>query len=220
MVRPYHFHRCRICGSDSIHAKGLCIKHYNQMRIYGKIVDESPAKTKSTNPIRIYVDHAELDIVDRRGTDIQTYYLDVEDIEKVMQYKWCYMPSKHKKDRKIPFNPDKGMMTRFLLDYPEGQVRFIDKDHHNLRKDNLKVSYKAAPSLVDRLFHVYYSNKYKNYFIFIFKLGVSISCHSFDSLNEAIWFRNQLYKLLNIKDTKPEISRELISQLTEIQIQV
>ena len=75
-------------------------------------------------------------------------------------------------------------------------------------------------SLVDRLFHVYYSNKYKNYFIFILKLGVSISCHSFDSLNEAIWFRNQLYKLLNIKDTKPEISRELISQLTEIQIQV
>ena len=133
-----------------------------------------------------------------------------------MQYKWHYVPSGNKGNKRfIPYNVKAGFMSRFILDNPNGKIYYIDNDQHNLRKNNLKVIYKNTTSILDMLRHVYYSEKHKVYFVYIVSLGACVMCSGFRTVKEAVWFRNALYELLDMKDPKPEISRELISQLTE-----
>lgn len=79
---------CSVEGCNSKHrAKGYCTKHYQQIKKYGEII--SIGRTMyDPNEIIIYEDYAEMIIYDNRGNEKARTLIDIEDIERVKEYKW------------------------------------------------------------------------------------------------------------------------------------
>lgn len=78
---------CKIEGcSNKIKANGYCTKHYTQIRKFGKV-----KRTKfDPNEIILYDNYAELILYDGRGNERARALIDLDDVEKIKQYKWCY----------------------------------------------------------------------------------------------------------------------------------
>lgn len=76
---------CNICKvegcTNKVVAKGLCSKHYTQLRRYGKIFKYS-YKDK-TNHIEILEDHAEIYLIDRNNEVCGKALIDLDDVDKV-----------------------------------------------------------------------------------------------------------------------------------------
>ena len=80
--------RCSVCGREvKSLIKGMCTKHYNQYRKYGKVLDNNPRTKRDPNEIIIYDDYAEV-ILYRNNIEIARVLIDIEDIDKVKDYKW------------------------------------------------------------------------------------------------------------------------------------
>ena len=77
--------KCKIEGCENkIKSDGLCCKHYQQIQKFGKI-----KRTKfDPNEIILYEDFAELILYDENGNEKVRALIDLEDVEKIKQYKW------------------------------------------------------------------------------------------------------------------------------------
>ena len=78
---------CKVegCTNDKILAKGLCNKHYKQLYRHGKII-----KTiYEPNDIVCYETYAEIIIRNKQGEERARSLIDLEDVNRVSQYKWC-----------------------------------------------------------------------------------------------------------------------------------
>lgn len=139
---------CEVCGS--IHKVqrykneiALCNKHYMQMLRNGKIKQHS---RNDPNDIIVKKDHAEIVLYNKNGDESARALIDIEDIEKVRQFKW-YTHNKRKyvvsiNNSKVQnYNGLKRLaLHRLILNPPDNMV--IDHINHNIldnRKSNLKI---------------------------------------------------------------------------------
>ena len=82
---------CSQCGRDTDKLKkGLCQKHYFQIRKYGKCLDSNPRTQYDKNEIVVYDDYAEIIIYDKDCNEKCRALIDIEDVDKVKDYKWRY----------------------------------------------------------------------------------------------------------------------------------
>lgn len=124
------------CKCDKIVAKGMCYRHYTQIRKYGKISDQI---NKDENIIRIEGDIATMDLYDKQGNKIAETIFDSEDVDRVKEYKWhrtdLQRSTYYCRSNKI------GRLHRFILNIIDESVVVDHINHNGLdnRKCNLRV---------------------------------------------------------------------------------
>ena len=131
---------CKVSGCNEKHyAKGYCIKHYNQYKRYGKILERT---IYDSNEIVIYEDYAEIVIYNRDKEEVARALIDIEDIDKVSKYKWCL------DGKGYIYNTKVGRLHRLLMNPKDDEV--IDHKNHNKfdnRRCNLRVCTKQQNSM-------------------------------------------------------------------------
>lgn len=88
---------CEVCGvSSKVKRVGfnkftgmtLCAKHRDQFQKYGEFKDHSPRGVFDPNEIRIKDNIAEIDTYDQFGNVVETFILDIDDVDKLKDRKW------------------------------------------------------------------------------------------------------------------------------------
>lgn len=125
--------QCSVEGCNNKHySKGYCSKHYNQYKKYGKILK----RTKfDPNEILEHNDYAEIVLYDKNNEEFAKALIDLEDIDKVKEYKWCLNNTGYIHNRKNNI-----MLHRLIMDCPDDKV--VDHINHNPldnRKENLRI---------------------------------------------------------------------------------
>lgn len=132
---------CEVCGSylhshyrenyDMI----LCSKHIKHMRRHGKILERTKL---DPNEIIVKDTYAEIVLYDKNQKEKGRALIDIEDVEKVSQYKWYlgnngYVFNDTDKDNRLALH-------RFVIGY-EGDLYLdhINNDRVDCRKENLRV---------------------------------------------------------------------------------
>lgn len=139
--REKHKHdKCKHCGREGVYSKGLCYKHWKQLKEFGEFKDCNSRNKTDLNEIIFYDDYAEIIICDNNYNEKTRVLIDIEDSEKVKNFKWYidkneYIISKCKK------TGHKGLyLHRFIMNCPEDMV--VDHINHNTldnRKSNLRI---------------------------------------------------------------------------------
>ena len=139
--REKHKHdKCKHCGREGVYSKGLCYKHWKQLKEFGEFKDCNSRNKTDLNEIIFYDDYAEIIICDNNYNEKTRVLIDIEDSEKVKDFKWYidkneYIVSKCKK------TGHKGLyLHRFIMNCPEDMV--VDHINHNTldnRKSNLRI---------------------------------------------------------------------------------
>jgi hypothetical protein len=76
---------CSVCGKDGRIVKGMCMKHYTQVRLYGQVLE----RTKfDRNEIIRFDDCALIALYDQKNIVVEHAIIDISDVEKVEMYKW------------------------------------------------------------------------------------------------------------------------------------
>jgi len=121
-----------------IHAKGICFKHYLQLRRSGSIAvrtryDKNRIDTKGNSSF--------ISLYDNRESEVATAVIDTEDIAKVKNLKWRFIKSK---GYAISGRGKAAvLMHRFIIDAPKGLLI----DHVNFNKlDNRKINLRVCSS--------------------------------------------------------------------------
>ena len=118
--------------NNKVHGKGYCNKHYIQFKRYGEI----RRTLKDPNEIVLHDDYAEIILYDMNSNEKARALIDLDDVHKVKEYKWCldgYGYVRGGKEKKI-------QLHRFVMNCPDDMV----VDHINLnpldnRKMNLRI---------------------------------------------------------------------------------
>ena len=128
--------KCVICGREcKTLRKGMCSKHYQQFKKYGEIKERT---RRDPNEIVVYEDYAEIVIYDNNCEEVARTLIDLEDIDKVKDYKWCIIRSSGYVSTNIKGSNTR--MHRFIMDCPDDMV--VDHINHNIldnRKSNLRI---------------------------------------------------------------------------------
>lgn len=127
--------KCEVCGRESKKIiKGMCQKHYNQYRKYGKVLDSNPRTRFDLNEIIIHDDYAEIILYNRNCEETARALIDLDDVNKIKNYKWCLDHYSYVCSQSC------SRMHRLIMDCPEDMV--IDHINHNPldnRKSNLRI---------------------------------------------------------------------------------
>lgn len=124
---------CKADGCErGILAKGYCNRHYKQIQNYGEII-----RTRyDSNEIIIKDNVAEVVLYNSKGIEKSRALIDIEDINLVKNYKWCYKEG-------YAMSKPKGknvLLHRLIMDAPDDKV--VDHKNHNTldnRKGNLRI---------------------------------------------------------------------------------
>lgn len=107
---------CEVDGCDHIYlAKGVCRKHYEQMRHHGRILKATPYEP---NVINLLDDRAEIVLSTKHGEYVAVAIIDIEDVERVSLYKWFC-------EKGYPKSERAGYLHRFVMDAQDG----VEVDH-------------------------------------------------------------------------------------------
>lgn len=66
--------------------KGYCRRHYDQMRVHGKILDSRTCR--NPNDLLIHKSYAEIVIRNAKGHEVARGKIDIEDVDTVRKHKW------------------------------------------------------------------------------------------------------------------------------------
>jgi hypothetical protein len=116
----------------------LCQKHYAQMRYYGKILE----RTKfDKNEIIVNDDFAEVLLYDNKHQRCARVKIDIEDIDKIKDFKWCHSGSGYAKtDIKVNGKKKPLFMHRLILNCPDDlYIDHISQNCLDNRKCNLRI---------------------------------------------------------------------------------
>jgi hypothetical protein len=165
MIHLHETKTCKFedCKCTKIKAKGLCSKHYEYNRTYGKccLVDEcenqSYAKgycrkhykrqykgqdlTKRSaydkNEFVIVDEVAYIDLYDAKGNVKLKCMVDAEDLPKILKYKWC---ARHLDYVCTTIDGKKTTMHRMIMNCPDDLVvDHINRNPLDNRKENLRI---------------------------------------------------------------------------------
>lgn len=82
--------KCEICHREVGKLRlGMCVKHYAQYKKHGHCLDKNPRTLKDKNEIVVYSDYAEIILYDKQNEEMGRTKVDLEDINKVENLKWC-----------------------------------------------------------------------------------------------------------------------------------
>lgn len=137
---------CQACGRkhNGKHCTTYCRKHQYQLQKYGKLLDSNPRNKFDPNEFR-YIkgqdsegrnDYAEFDTYKSPSYEInKTYKVDVEDVPKLMKYKWNTTNAGYAKSATGIF------LHRMIMNAIAGQqVDHINLDVTDNRKCNLRIA--------------------------------------------------------------------------------
>lgn len=135
--RKSRLKKCKVDGCErNSRANGYCQRHYSQLRNNGKLLDINPNRSfNDKNEIRINkeLNCGELIVYDNKNYQKAITLIDLEDIEKIKDIKWCqtneYISSQY------------GFLHRFLMNCNNKNL-VVDHINHNKldnRKENLRV---------------------------------------------------------------------------------
>lgn len=231
---------CRVCGKlcDNSHGSfngktGMCRKHNDQMKKYGKTLDTNPRTVWDANEIRILDTHAEIDTYTFTGEVLNTFKLDIEDVPLLQNHKWrTVFKGKANSPYLVTGHAGNQMCSqvyfhRLVLGNPNEEVDHINRDSTDNRKANLRISYRTQQLANTRLRcdntqgikGIYYIQKNNGY-------RAEIQCNHrrvyspvYETKAEAAYMRYLLeqffYKDIGINNSNEMLS--LIQTLTEEQ---
>jgi hypothetical protein len=231
---------CKVCGKlcDDTHGSfngktGMCRKHNDQFKKYGKTLDTTPRTVWDPNEIRIMDGYAEIDTYTNVGEVLNTFKLDIEDIPLLQNHKWRtvfkgkqnspYLVTGHAK------NPNNNQIYfhRLVLGNPNEEIDHINRDSTDNRKENLRISYRTQQLAntklridnIQGLKGVYYIARDNKYRAEIQYLNRHIYSPSYNTKAEAAYMRYLLeqffYKDIGINNSK--LMLDLIQTLTKEQ---
>lgn len=132
--------KCEICGNTkSLTTKTknnkfgmvLCSKHYTQLQRHGRILERTKC---DKNQIDINGDIAEIYLYNKNGEVVAKSFVDVDDIERIKNYKWFLHGSYVAASRPLI------LLHRFLLDVKSNEIiDHIDRNPLNNCKSNLRI---------------------------------------------------------------------------------
>lgn len=139
---------CQVEGCNNAHyTKNYCIRHYQQIRKYGKILK----RTRSDlNEIIIKDDIAEIILYDAKQREIARAIVDVEDVEKISGFKWYALKDgrTYYAVRSIPIANDKRTLIRMHHQIIGKPPKGLISDHrdgnglHNFRTNLRHVTFR------------------------------------------------------------------------------
>lgn len=134
---------CKICNVEGCEnkaiAKGMCSKHYDQMRKYGKTFKYCWADKK--NHIEILEDHAEIFLINKKNEIVGKALIDLDDVDKVKDIKW-HAENNRGKNFYVASNQKfkNNRLHRLIMDCPDGLiVDHINGNPLDNRKCNLRI---------------------------------------------------------------------------------
>ena len=142
---------CSVEGCNNKHlAKGYCDKHYRQIKKYGEIIRVGRT-TFDPNEIVMYKDYAEIILYNDRGMEVARALIDIEDVERVSQYKWSLSKNGYVRTTINGKGVRKGIkLHRFIMnvwqdefDYNSNVIDHINRNKLDNRKSNLRITSQA-----------------------------------------------------------------------------
>jgi hypothetical protein len=131
---------CKVCGRPLKEWEtkkcgyGMCVKHYHQMRDFGKIVDASSRTMHDPNPIKVIGNYAEVICHSKKG-DTYKVKISLEDIPLISRYKWSVMNQGYA----ITYSPNRMFMHQLLCPVASHEVvDHINRDKLDNRRGNLR----------------------------------------------------------------------------------
>lgn len=131
------------CSVENCHnkvmAKGLCSKHYSQLRRYGKIFKYS--SRDKTNHIEILEDHAEIFLIDKNNEICAKALIDLDDVDKVKNIKWHRSDLQRSTYYCLSNNPEWKRIHRLIMGVTDKNIVVDHINHNGLdnRKSNLRI---------------------------------------------------------------------------------
>lgn len=188
---------CKQCGTliKDNRFFGYCSKHYTQLKKYGECKDSNPRTVWDPNEIRVKNDITEIDTYDAFGNVNNTFLIDTEDIPilNLGVLKWK-SNLKHGKNYYL-YTQSQGYNTyfhRLVMGLPNQTVDHINRNTLDNRKCNLRIASKAEQNRnIDRgnIKGIYCDKRYNKYFSSISKNKKSYHSRSFNSYEEAVYWR-------------------------------
>lgn len=229
---------CKVCGKlcgDKPHEfiNGMCSKHYNQIKKFGKTLDTNPRTVFDPNEIRVLDEYSEIDTYDEFGNVLNTFKIDTEDIPLLNTYKWrTVLKGKQKSPYLVTGHAGKqgsGMIYfhRLIMGSPNSEIDHINRDSTDNRKANLRESFRQQQVVNTRVrcdnnlgikgvYYIKRTNKYRAEIQFGTK---HVYSPSFQTLAEAAYMRYLLeqffYKEVGINNSKKML--DLIQTITKEQ---
>lgn len=131
---------CKVegCNNKAI-AKGLCSKHYSQLKRYGKIFPYT--YRDKINHIELHDNYAEIYLINKNNDICAKALIDLEDVEKVKNIKWHRSDLQKNTYYCMSNNLQWRRLHRLILNITDPKV-FVDHINHNgldNRKVNLRI---------------------------------------------------------------------------------
>lgn len=131
------------CSVENCHnkvmAKGLCSKHYSQLRRYGKIFKYS--SRDKTNHIEILENHAEIFLIDKNNEICAKALIDLDDVDKVKNIKWHRSDLQRSTYYCLSNDPEWKRIHRLIMGVTDKNIVVDHINHNGLdnRKSNLRI---------------------------------------------------------------------------------
>lgn len=220
-------HICSVCGRRefrkySINKTTVCLKHYNQFRKHGKILDNNSRTIADKNAYRVVGDIAIIDLYDKNCEKVAETIIDAGDIDRVKDIKWKLSTTGYAMSTpKVGKNKH---LSRVALQVDT----FVDHINHNKldnRKSNLRVVTKSQNQM-NANYKGVYCYEGKRPFAKIKLHGKQICLGTYDEVEEAYyarWYAEKiLFKEYRYPKPEPVISNERkrdIQQYVENKVQ-
>ena len=215
------YYRCCVCGRSLFrkiksHGKIYCNKHYNQIKKYGKPIDNNPRTIYDKNEIVIDGNIAHVKIYDVRCNHVATTIIDAEDVNKIRYTKWKLSASGYVQNTPKFAGASKHIHREILC-----TDQFVDHINHNTldnRKCNLRIVTKSQNAMNQNVKGVKHNGS--KWYAYIKINQKAINLGNYLDEEEALyarWYAEQvLFKKYAYPKPEPEILESRKSQIQDL----
>ena len=187
---------CSFCGIGEDKARVInhhgvyyCHKHYNQYMKHGKCLDRS---MYDPNDYEVSGDVAKIFMYDKYGNRTGTAIVDLEDLDKCLQYKWHVAKGRHTAYAKTTLKGKKEKKEFYLHRFVTGYEGNLVIDHINgngldNRKENLRICSRSRNAMnLHRKYQGVSKRKSGRYRAVICNNYKKIHIGTYDTIEEAL----------------------------------